>query len=70
MVEDKMPWPAMDFTSIKMGNPIVGKGGPGIPSLVVFDASGQLVAESYVNGEYVGPRRVLQDFEKLLKKTE
>ena len=70
MVEDKMPWPAMDFTSIKMGNPIVGKGGPGIPSLVVFDASGKLVAESYVNGEYVGPRRVLQDFEKLLKKTE
>lgn len=70
MVEDKMPWPAMDFASIKMGNPIVGKGGPGIPSLVIFDASGKPVAESYVNGEYVGPRQVLQDFEKMLKKTE
>lgn len=70
MVADKMPWPAMDFASIKMGNPIVGKGGPGIPSLVVFDASGKLVAESYVNGEYVGPRHVLQDFDKLLKNAE
>lgn len=70
MVDDKMPWPAMDFASIKMGSPIVGKGGPGIPSLVVFDAGGQPVAESYVNGEYVGPRQVLQDFDKLLKKSE
>ena len=70
MVDDKMPWPAMEFASIKTGNPIVGKGGPGIPSLVVFDAGGKPVAESYVNGEYVGPRQVLQDFEKLLKKTD
>ena len=66
MVEDKMPWPALEYGSIRTGNPIVGKGGPGIPSLVVFDASGNLVAESYVNGEYVGPRKVLRDFEKML----
>lgn len=70
MVDDKMPWPAMDFASIKAGSPIVGKGGPGIPSLVVFDATGKPVAESYVNGEYVGPRQVLQDFDKLLKKSD
>ncbi|MEI6033066.1 MAG: thioredoxin-like domain-containing protein [Verrucomicrobiae bacterium] len=70
MVDDKMPWPALEFCSIKMGNPIVGKGGPGIPSLVVFDASGTAVAESYVNGNYVGPRKVLEDFEKMLRKTE
>jgi nucleoredoxin len=66
MVDDKMPWPALEFGSIKTGNPIVGKGGPGIPSLVVFDADGKLVAESYVNGEYVGPRKVLRDFDKML----
>lgn len=70
MVDDKMPWPALEFSSIKMGNPIVGKGGPGIPSLVIFDAAGKPVAESYLNGDYVGPRKVLEDFEKLLKKAE
>ncbi len=70
MVDDKMPWPALEFSSIKMGNPIVGKGGPGIPSLVIFDAAGKLVAESYVNGQYVGPRKVLEDFDKMLKKVE
>lgn len=66
MIEDKMPWPALEFASIKMGHPIVGKGGPGIPSLVVFDSAGNPVAESYVNGDYVGPRKVLKEFEKLL----
>lgn len=66
MLEDKMPWPALEFSSIKMGHPIVGKGGPGIPSLVVFDAGGNPVAESYANGEYVGPRKVLANFEKML----
>jgi len=70
MADDKMPWPALEFASIKMGNPIVGKGGPGIPSLVIFDAAGKPVAESYVNGQYVGPRKVLEDFEKILKKAE
>jgi len=70
MTDDKMPWPALEFASIKMGNPIVGKGGLGIPSLVIFDAAGKPVAESYVNGDYVGPRKVLEDFEKLLKKAE
>ena len=70
MVDDKMPWPALEFPSIRMGNPIVGKGGPGIPSLVVFDATGKAVAESHVNGKYVGPRQVLEDFEKMLRKAE
>lgn len=67
MIEDGMPWPAVPFGSLKPKSPIYGKGGPGIPSLVVFDETGKRVAESYVNGEYVGPRAVLKEFDKLLK---
>jgi len=33
----------------------------GIPDLVVVDASGKVLADSFVGGKYVGPGRVLDD---------
>jgi nucleoredoxin len=35
--------------------------GKGIPDLVIVDASGRVLADSFVGGKYVGPARVLDD---------
>ena len=41
--------------------------GPGIPLPLVFlDAEGKVLSDSYVNGSYVGPQKVLADIEKTL----
>lgn len=66
MVEDKMAWPAVQFDQ-KKSSPLRSFCGPGIPCLVILDENGKVILNSYVDGEYVGPTKVLKDFEKLLK---
>lgn len=70
MVEDGMPWPAVPFGDLKASNPIEVNRGRGIPCLVLFDADGQPVAHSYVDGRYLGPSVVLQKLETLLGGTD
>ena len=43
-------------------------GDRGIPNLVWINADDQAVAKSYVNGSYVGPARVLQQFGETLSR--
>ncbi|MEX1118658.1 MAG: thioredoxin-like domain-containing protein [Terrimicrobiaceae bacterium] len=69
MTDSKMPWPALEYESRGARTHFSGKGGRGIPSLVVFDAEGNIVAQSYVGDEYVGPRKVLEQLEDLLKES-
>ena len=69
MTDSKMPWPALDFESRGARSHFSGKGGRGIPSLVVFDAEGNIVAQSYKGEEYIGPRKVLEEFEDFLKES-
>lgn len=38
----------------------------GIPNLVFVDGSGEPISQSYANGRYVGPRKVLQDIRQHL----
>ncbi len=66
MIDDKMAWPAVKFDQ-KGSSALSGFGGRGIPCLVVLDEKGDVVLHSYVNGEYVGPTKVLKEFDKLLK---
>lgn len=66
MVDDKMAWPALAFDR-KKSSPLRSFAGPGIPCLVILDETGSVVANSYENGEYVGPRKVLATLDKLLK---
>jgi hypothetical protein len=59
----------LDFESRGSRNHFSGKGGPGIPSLVVFDAEGNVLSQSYKGDEYIGPRKVLEEFEGFLKES-
>lgn len=64
--DDKMPWPAVKYD--QRSNEMTRYSGPGIPCLVLVDANGRVLADSFENGNYVGPQRVLETTRKLLKK--
>jgi thiol-disulfide isomerase/thioredoxin len=67
MRELSMPWPAVRFAEIK-GLPEIRKyEGNGIPCLVIIDAQGHVVADSFVNGQYVGAETPMNSLGKLLQ---
>lgn len=68
MKEDGMRWPAVDFQKGKSSPDIMKYSGSGIPCLVFIDHEGKVLSDSYRNGNYVGPYRVLDDMEKTLKR--
>ena len=68
MKEDKMPWPALEYSKVSKRSPITGIGGRGIPDLVVIDTDGNVLSSSYEGETYLGPRKVLKDLENLLKR--
>ncbi len=61
-----MPWPVIAFSALGGVRPIEQWAARGIPSLVAIAPSGDLLFHSYVGDEYVGPQRVLQQFEELM----
>jgi nucleoredoxin len=68
MKGDSMPWPAVWFADIQ--NPNLNAGqfcGPGIPCLVLVDSDGNVLSDSFRNGEYVGPQQVVDDIVKIVK---
>lgn len=65
MSEYNMTWPAFAYGENK---DIVQSNGNGIPSLIITDAEGNKLFDSYDNtGKYIGPTAVMEEFEKLLK---
>lgn len=65
MTDYKMPWPAFKFGKHK---DLVMSRGNGIPCLMVTDASGKKLLDSYnEKGSYIGPGAVMRELEKLLK---
>jgi nucleoredoxin len=65
MDEYNMAWPAFNFGKNK---DIVKRNGNGIPSLIITDADGNKILDSYDDsGKYIGPTTVMKEFEKLLK---
>ncbi len=67
MTGDKMPWPAIKFRYAKKVSEVSKYAGNGIPCLVLVDREGNVLSDSYVSGNYVGPTKVMADLEKLLK---
>ena len=67
MKEADMPWLALDFDKKKKSKDLTKFAGGGIPCLVLVDSDGNVLADSYVNGKYVGPTTVMNDLEKRLK---
>jgi|HubBroStandDraft_6_1064221.scaffolds.fasta_scaffold280939_2 thiol-disulfide isomerase/thioredoxin len=66
MHELSMPWPAVRFAEIKSLPEIKKYEGRGIPCLVIVDAQGNVVADSFVNGRYVGAESPMNRLGKLL----
>jgi nucleoredoxin len=64
MRDFNMPWPAVKFEKAAENAELKAYGGKGIPCLVVVDASGKVIADSYVGETYVGPSKVLRDLDQ------
>lgn len=64
---DKMPWPALDFKKKRSNQKLTQFAGKGIPCLVLVDAEGKVLSNSYEGATYVGPRKVLKDIDKTLQ---
>lgn len=65
MKDYDMPWPAFEFGENKN---IVSSSGGGIPNLIVTDANGKKLLDSYSDsGKYTGPTAVMKKLEKLLE---
>jgi len=59
MRDEGMPWPALRYGA-SAGLPEIERlAGPGIPDLVLVDAEGRVLADSFRGGEYLGPDSVL-----------
>jgi nucleoredoxin len=66
MSEDAMPWPSVRFAETK--NKVAGRyAGPGIPCLVLIDASGKVLSHSFQGEQYLGPQKVMADIRSVLK---
>ncbi len=61
MRESSMPWPAIEYGKLANVPALQKYAGRGIPDLVIVDASGKVLADSFVGGKYVGPGKVLDD---------
>jgi nucleoredoxin len=69
MRESGMPWPAIEYNKVATVPALQKYAGKGIPDLVIVDASGKVLADSYVSGKYVGPARVLDDLSAILARS-
>ena len=65
---DSMPWPAIWFQDID--NPQLSARryeGRGIPCLVLVDADGNVLSDSFRNGQYVGAEVVMNDIPNIVQ---
>ena len=63
MKTDSIPWPAVRFDDIDQvkANQYCGAG---IPDLVLVDAAGKVLSDSFHGSSYVGPYEVIDDIKK------
>ena len=65
MREANMPWPAIDFAKVPGKEEIRKYAGEEIPCLVLVDASGKVISDSFAGKEYLGPAKVLTDLDAI-----
>jgi nucleoredoxin len=63
--ETQMPWPAVDFAKLPGKAALKKYSGADIPCLVVLDASGKVILDTYVDKKYIGPEKVLTDLDAI-----
>lgn len=56
----QMPWPAIDFEKLPGKEALKKYASDGIPCLVVLDASGKILIDSYEGKKRIGPEKVLE----------
>ena len=65
MVQSHMPWPAADYDKLAAKD-VFQKGLiGGVPSLILVDASGNILSNSYAGEKDLGPEKVLADLDKV-----
>lgn len=69
MRETQMPWPAIDFAKLPGQTALKKYSGGDIPCLVVLDAGGKVISDTYAGKTYVGPEKVLGDLGKIFAQT-
>ena len=65
--DDRTPWPALAWEAIGGLTDITRYAGRAIPCLVVVDAQGKVLSDSYRGGAYVGTDAVLDDAWRIMK---
>jgi hypothetical protein len=66
MKTDDMTWPAVRFDDIH--DPDASRYcGTGIPDLVLVDADGKVLSDSFQGSEYLGPEHVVDDIRSMVK---
>jgi nucleoredoxin len=65
MREDQMPWPALSYAKVAGNQSLTKYFGDSIPCLVVVDANGKIISDTYAGGNYRGPEAVLADLDRL-----
>jgi nucleoredoxin len=68
MREANMPWLAVDYQKLESKEAIKKYLGTGIPCLVLVDATGKVMSDSFAGKEYVGPGKVLADLDAIFAK--
>ena len=66
MAEMAMPWPALRYGAVKSDRALTKYAGPSIPDLVLLNEKGEVLSDSYVGSNYVGPYKVMGDLKNLL----
>lgn len=64
---DRMAWPALRYDAIRNSRDVTRYAGDGIPCLVLVDADGKVLSDSFRGGGYVGPDLVLDETWKILR---
>jgi nucleoredoxin len=66
MREANMPWPAIDYQKLAGKAALRQYGGAAIPCLVLVNATGKVLSDSYAGKDYRGPARVMADIDSIL----
>ncbi len=65
MRDMQMPWPGVKYEKIAENLALRGYAGEGIPCLVLVDAAGNVISDSYAGKTYLGPAKVMADLETI-----
>ena len=65
MKETNMPWPAIEFAKVGGKDVLNRYEGKGIPCLVVIDASGKVISDTFEGEKYLGPEKVMADLDTI-----